>query len=636
MNRGQIWAVWMVVAAALVVVPASGARTQASNNPSVSLTAPAAGSTLRGTVTLAAKATPGRYSISRVDYYVDSRLVGSDSSSPYTVQWNSSSVSDGAHRLTAVAYDSHKGSAQSPPQTNTIHNAPPTTAITDSPPTPTFETSASFEFTSDTADATFQCSIDLGPQAPCTSPASYTDLAVGKHTFRVAAVDQYGAVDPSPASATWEIQAAQSLVANGNFEGTTQGWGSGTATLSVVHDGVVGGTGAAKVVWKGTGTSYAMTSAWGKWPVTSATLGHTYVTDAWLRSDTPGKTVCVTIREWADNFATWVGTSSSCVVTTTSWQQVPTLYFSQTSAGDGLDLSINQKDAPAAGDGFEVDGVALHELAPATQTQPADPVILSAGDVAGCWVNSDEQTAAIVQSMPWATVQLLGDNAYPDGGVEPYKCYDKTWGRFKDRTHPAVGNHDYDTPGASEYYGYFGAAAGNPSQGYYSYDLGTWHVIVLNSNCTKLSGGCFQGSQEERWLQSDLRSHQQKCTLAVYHHPTWTSVQGIGDEGSTKGLWTDLVNYRVDLVLNGHAHVYERFGPMDSQGRPNSNGTREITVGTGGAELTTFGTILPASEVRAEGEYGVLQLVLHNGSYDWSFIPVVGESFTDSGSTACH
>jgi hypothetical protein len=628
--RRSVWAGVAVVLVFLVVVPAAASR----GNPhrvSVALDAPAADATLRGPVTLSARPSAGRHPVSRVDFLVDNRLVGTARSAPWSLSWNSASVADGSHRVSAVAYDTHRDSAAAS-QTNTTSNAAPETRLSSGPANPTFDTVASFSFTSDTQGATFRCSLDGAAATACSSPASYSGLDTGAHTFSVAAVDGSGVADGTPAGWSWSIQPDTNLVANSTFEGTRSGWGSGSAVLTLVNDGTQG-PGALRVAWNGTSSLYAVTSAWQKWPVPVATLGHTYVGGAWIRSDAPGRKVCLTIREWKDNFATWIGSSSSCVTTTSAWQQVPTLYFAQTFAGDGLDISINQQTAPGAGDSFEVDGVTLRELPPAAQPQASDPTLLAVGDVAGCWRNSDEQTANIVRSMPWAQVQLLGDNAYPNGTAADYRCYDNTWGAFKDRTHPAPGNHDYDTPDASVYYSYFGAAAGDPAKGWYSYDVGTWHVIVLNSNCTKI-GGCWRYSPQELWLRNDLRTHRTMCTLAVMHHPPYTSVD-IDDDGPLDALWADLANEHADLVLAGHAHAYERFAPMDASGHADPNGTREITVGTGGAELMTFGTILPTSEVRAEGEYGVLGLVLHAGSYDWSFVPVLGEGPVDAGSASC-
>lgn len=630
MRRGTAVVGVIAVIAALLLAPIASAG-HGGGSIAVTLTAPTSGQTITGSTTFSVSIT-STYPIAHVDYVVDGHVVGTATSAPWSYTWSSSAVPDGTHQVYARAYDTRRRNAASSTVVVSTRNSAPDTTITSHPDSSTFSTDATFSFTSNESNVHFQCSLDGGAAAACTSPTSYTGLAAGGHTFTVAAVDQYGIVDPSPANFSWTIQASQSLVPNGDFEGTLQGWGGLNANLSLANDGT-SGPGAAVVAWNGSSTSYSIVSAWNARPVSAATLGDTYVTSAYVRSNTPGKTVCLTVREWQNTW-TWIGSSSRCITTTSSWQEVGPLYFSPTLANDGLDVAVGQKGA-TAGDSFELDGVRMQELTPVPQAQPSDPAILAAGDIAGCYVNSDEQTAALVQSMPWATVLPLGDNAYPDGGQAAYNCYDQTWGRFKNRTHPTVGNHDYDTPNASVYYGYFGAAAGDPSKGYYSYDLGTWHVIVLNSNCSKI-GGCWSYSPEETWLREDLKAHPAECTLAVMHHPVWTSVQ-ITNDGPLTALWKDLANAHVDLLLNGHAHVYERFAPMDANGNPSATGTREITVGTGGADTMSFGsTLLPTSQAHAAGVFGVLEVILHPGSYEWDFIPVLGQTFTDSGTTSCH
>jgi hypothetical protein len=200
---------------------------------------------------------------------------------------------------------------------------------------------------------------------------------------------------------------------------------------------------------------------------------------------------------------------------------------------------------------------------------------------------------------------------------------------------PAIGNHDYDY-GGSGYFNYFGAAAGDPTRGYYSYDLGSWHVIVLNSNCNQI-GGCDIGSPQEQWLRTDLAANPAPCTVAYWHHPLFTSSNSVDPATFMRPMWQDLYNAGVDLVLNGHAHVYERFAPQNpSGGADPTRGIREITVGTGGAELHTFWTPVANSEVRNQTTWGVLKVTLNASSYSWQFVPVAGQTFTDSGSTACH
>ena len=264
-----------------------------------------------------------------------------------------------------------------------------------------------------------------------------------------------------------------------------------------------------------------------------------------------------------------------------------------------------------------------------------DPVVLAAGDIASCSSQGDEQTAALLGNIS-GTILTLGDNAYESGTIEEFNnCYDPTWGQFIDHTHPSVGNHEYRTPDAAGYFSYFGSAAGDPQQGYYSYDIGTWHIIVINSNCSEI-GGCDTNSPQLTWLTADLASHPALCTLAYWHHPLFSS--GLhGNDGDMKPVWQALYNAGVELVLNGHDHDYERFAPQNPNGVADPvNGIREFVVGTGGKGLRSIGNPINNSVVQNDSTWGVLKLILHSDGYDWRFIPVAGETFTDSGSGICH
>ncbi len=266
----------------------------------------------------------------------------------------------------------------------------------------------------------------------------------------------------------------------------------------------------------------------------------------------------------------------------------------------------------------------------------AGVVLVGAGDIAGCDnLPSAEATAKLLDAIPGA-VFGAGDFAYPDGSPEHFaKCYEPTWGRHKARTRPALGNHDYLTKGASGYFKYFGKAAGDPGKGYYSYDLGAWHIVALNSNCSEI-GGCGAGSAQERWLREDLASHPAPCTLAYWHHPLFTS-GGHGNDNEMKPIWQALYEGGAEIVINGHDHDYERFAPQDANGRADSaRGIREFVVGTGGKSLRPFKTPVPNSEIRSSDAFGVIKLTLRPSGYDWKFVPVAGKTFTDSGSDVCH
>jgi hypothetical protein len=266
-----------------------------------------------------------------------------------------------------------------------------------------------------------------------------------------------------------------------------------------------------------------------------------------------------------------------------------------------------------------------------------DPVIVGAGDIASCSSTGDEATANLLDNIA-GTVITLGDNAYSSGTATEYtNCYGPSWGRHLARTKPSPGNHEYNTLDATGYYGYFGSAAGDPAKGYYSYDVGAWHVIVLNSNssCTTIS--CAAGSAQDTWLRADLAAHSNVCTLAYWHHPRFNSGASHGNNTAVANFWDALYQYGADVILNGHEHVYERFAPQTPAAVADpAAGIRQFTVGTGGASHYTFGTIQPNSEVRNGTAYGVLKLTLHATSYDWQFVPVAGATFTDSGTGSCH
>jgi len=268
-------------------------------------------------------------------------------------------------------------------------------------------------------------------------------------------------------------------------------------------------------------------------------------------------------------------------------------------------------------------------------------VLVGAGDIAGCKDLSGAQaTAKLIEKIP-GTVFAAGDLAYEKGSAEEFKnCYDTTWGRFKDRTKPALGNHEYVDPTASGYFGYWGAQGGPAGKGYYSYDLGDWHIVVLNTNCSvKGLGGCGAGSPQETWLKADLAQHLNTCIVAYGHHALFSS--GVFKKHAVhpelRPLWDDLYAAHADLVLAGHEHSYERFAPQDPEGRADpARGIREIVIGTGGKSHDLLGFATPNSEVRHWDTYGVLKLTLSPGKYSWDFIPEEGKTFRDSGSGTCH
>jgi hypothetical protein len=292
----------------------------------------------------------------------------------------------------------------------------------------------------------------------------------------------------------------------------------------------------------------------------------------------------------------------------------------------------------------------------------SDPVIAAAGDIA-CDPASSlfrggagtatkchmMQTAAVLQNLVSTTnlqgILPLGDTQYECGGPQAYaQSYGPSWGQtqLKAISRPVIGEQEYLTTGGTDctatpgagYFGYFGSAAGDPTKGYYSFDIGAWHLIALNSDCPQV-GGCAPGSPQYNFLNADLAAHPTACTLAYWHHPRFSSSTG-GGTSKVAPFWDLLYAAGAEVVLGGNHHVYERFAPQTPSQQPSATGIRSFTVGTGGKSLGQFSTILPNSEVRDNTAYGVLKLTLHPTSYDWQFVGEAGATFTDSGSTGCH
>jgi hypothetical protein len=314
---------------------------------------------------------------------------------------------------------------------------------------------------------------------------------------------------------------------------------------------------------------------------------------------------------------------------------------------------------------------------PFRQPAPDGPAVLvGAGDIAQCADNyQDEETAALLDKIP-GTVIAVGDLAYPNGAPKPdfRPCYNDSWGVYKARTRPAPGNHEYIFPAAAGYFKYFGSVS-NPPFGYYSYNLGSWHVVVINSTpqvylcyppeadeadplitwvpwwgtpapplppgvdpSPAVGRACAGDLLQQAWLVADLTKHRRyRCTVAYFHHPRFSSGKH-GNHYQMQRIWDILYRFRADVVISGHDHLYERFAPQDPEGKPDTKrGIRQFTVGTGGAPLYPFKTTIePNSEARNNETHGVIKLTLGDGDYDWEFVPVAGSTFTDSGSGRCH
>jgi acid phosphatase type 7 len=279
---------------------------------------------------------------------------------------------------------------------------------------------------------------------------------------------------------------------------------------------------------------------------------------------------------------------------------------------------------------------------PPVHASRSDPMIAAAGDIAcppsrRVTASACHQavTALVLSRLRPTAVLPIGDEQYETGALDAFRAsYAPTWGRFDAIAHPVPGNHEYAGSDATGYYAYFGARAGDPARGYYSYDLGRWHLIALNSNCAIVS--CATGSAQLRWLRADLAAHRARCTLAYWHHPRFSS--GLhGNEQPVAPLWRALYDAGADLVLNGHDHDYERFGPQTPAGRADARrGIREFVVGTGG--VNHYPILIPRanSQRRNNATFGVLALTLHRDGYSWRFVAAAGSRFTDSGTGRCH
>jgi acid phosphatase type 7 len=352
------------------------------------------------------------------------------------------------------------------------------------------------------------------------------------------------------------------------------------------------------------------------------------------------------LRRWRENVRHMVGARAK-------WKLVTT--FNEWGEGTAVESAREWRSPSRLGD--YLDALAANGRSPTSttiSTQPRTaavsyPKIVAAGDIA-CDPSSDNfndgagtsnschqgATSDLFVDKGFAAVLTLGDNQYEEGRLAAYRqSFDPSWGRAMALIHPAPGNHEYLTTDASGYYDYFGAAAGSPTKGYYSFNVGRWHLIALNSNCGEVDG-CERGSPQAKWLRADLAAHRRRCTLAYWHHPRFSSGEH-GNDADYVAFWRALYRARADVVLNGHDHDYERFAPQTPSGRRDrALGIREFVVGTGGKNHNDFAEIRRHSVVRNADTFGVLRLTLRPRSYRWRFLPEAGESFADSGRSRCH
>lgn len=355
----------------------------------------------------------------------------------------------------------------------------------------------------------------------------------------------------------------------------------------------------------------------------------------------------------------WTGTTP--ITNTYQWQQCnptctdignATAQTYPVAPGDiGTNIAVVVSAQNAATPDPPYPSATSSQVGPITDSAGQSVTVMAAGDIACSPTSSSfkgglgttnachqKYTSDLVVAGNPDGVLALGDLQYENATLSEFQgSYDPSWGRFKAKTYPATGNHEYQTSGAAGYFAYWGAQGHQESKGYYSFDLGSWHFIALNSNCSD-AGGCGAGSPQETWLRADLAAHPTTCTLAYWHHPRFYSTsKGLKSSATTQALWQALYDYHADIVLNGHVHHYERWAPQTPAGAADPSGIREFLVGTGGEDLTSTTTGPTKNlEIGSKAAFGVLRLVLRSTGYDWQFLPEAGKTFTDQGSSNCH
>jgi Bacterial Ig-like domain (group 2)/Calcineurin-like phosphoesterase len=433
----------------------------------------------------------------------------------------------------------------------------------------------------------------------------------------------------SPASASVPVSQTLQLTAtpedaNGNpLSGRTITWSSGSSAVAAVNgNGLVTGVAAGSATITATSEGKSGTAAI---TVTSVPVASVTVSPATV-SLQPGQTqqLTATPKDASGNAL------SGRVVT---WASGNTAAATVSGSGLVSGVAAGSASITATSEGKSGSASVTVTAVGATVT------LVGAGDIAECGATSDDSTAALLGRIG-GTVFTAGDNAYPDGYYQDYaNCWAPSWGQYQAVVHPAAGNHEYHdsiASGAADYYRYFfrdhGTVVGDSGSYYYSYDLGAWHIVVLNTFIDMSAG-----SPQEQWLRADLAASTKHCTLAYMHYPRFSSGSVHGSYAAVQPLWQALYDYGAEIAIAGHDHEYERFAPQSPDGQLDMvRGIRSFVVGTGGGGLYSFGTPLPNSEVRNSSTWGVLQLTLADGSYSWAFVPITGQTFTDSGSGTCH
>jgi hypothetical protein len=402
----------------------------------------------------------------------------------------------------------------------------------------------------------------------------------------------------------------------------------------------------------GSASAYVIMPAFPGWQ-SCAKLANSWYQDSagTVIADLPGESFSISPGAWTTGEAAptqprdltaFASSIRQMVASREPWQIVNS--FNDWIAGTAVEVEGGWESGSGFGtylDALHVDGAGL---APA----PGDPTIAAAGNIvcdtadpafaggAGTATACHMAVTSTLVPASAAGVLVLGDAQDDDGSLYNFQhAYARSWGRLLPITHPVPGSKDYRKPGAPGYFGYFGAAAGDPTKGYYSFDVGSWHIVALNGVCSPV-GGCEAGSAQEQWLRADLSAHPSVCTLAYWYQPRFSSGK-VGNHRAYDAFWRDLYRAGADIVLNSDDQDYERFAPQTPKAVADAaSGIREFVVGTGGIALKPFGTIQPNSEARADTAFGVLQLALHATSYDWQFTAEPGVPVTDTGTYSCH
>ncbi|MBA2254510.1 MAG: metallophosphoesterase [Chloroflexi bacterium] len=471
------------------------------------------------------------------------------------------------------------------------------------------------------SEATVPVALDWPPATGSQSPVVRYELLMSANYGGYVAIPLPGSLARSVTLELAQQQSHRFVLRAVNAAGNVGAWArTGPLVAGVLHDGDPAI--AADVSWSSQAAPQFLRGVTQRSKVGGSVLSVTVTGErvAWLGAKGPNRGSAEVLVD--GTLVTTVDTAAAAV------QPRQVLFQRRFDVPGTHTLEIRHLDDPV-GSRVDVDGFLV------VRAGGPDPVLVGAGDIASCDRTTDSATATLLDGVV-GTVITTGDLAYDRGTAAEFAaCYAPTWGRVKSRTRPTPGNHEYYTTAAAGYFGYFGSAAGAPDKGWYAYDLGTWRIYALNSNCAAV-GGCDEGSPQLAWLRADLAARPRACVAAYWHHPRFSSGPH-GNNMDVAPLFAELHAAGADVVMTGHDHDYERFALQSPSGEADaSTGVRQFVVGTGGNGLYPWGTFKPNSEIRQNTSFGVLELTMRSGAYDWRFLPVAGGMFTDSGTATCH